>query len=101
MKNLEQLDLREKDGRALLSVKVVPGASRDKIVGALGDALKVTTSAAPEKGKANAAIAQVLADALNVDRRSIQLVSGPTNSHKEFLFTTLTVDQLRRRLESL
>ena len=101
MKNLKLVDLREKDGCALLSVKVVPGASRDKIVGVLGDALKVTTSAAPEKGKANTAIAQVLADALNVDRRSVQLVSGPTNPHKEFLFITLTVNQLRQRLESL
>ena len=38
-----------------LSLKVVPGSSRDEGVGALADALKVKVKAPPEKGRANEA----------------------------------------------
>ena len=51
---------------ATLSVKVVPGASRDRVAGMLGDALKVQVSAPPEAGKANKAVLRVLAEFLNV-----------------------------------
>ncbi|KKK79180.1 hypothetical protein LCGC14_2836110, partial [marine sediment metagenome] len=41
----------------MIAVKAVPGASRDRVVGVLGDCLKVATSQPAEKGKANKAIA--------------------------------------------
>lgn len=74
----------------LLNVKVVPGASRSKIAGWLGDALKIQTSAAPERGKANAAVIELLADYLKVKESQIQLVSGQTNPRKQFRITGLT-----------
>jgi len=40
-----------------LSLKVVPGSSRDEIVGWLGDSLKVKVMSPPEKGHANEAVA--------------------------------------------
>lgn len=36
-----------------LSLKLVPGSSRDEVVGWLGDSLKVKVKAPPEKGRAN------------------------------------------------
>src|SRR5947207_8641105 len=51
---------------ATLHVKVVPGASRDRIAGKLGDALKVQVSAAAERGKANAAVIAVIAATLGL-----------------------------------
>ena len=59
-----------------LSLKVVPGSSRDEVVGWLGDSLKVKVKAPPEKGRANEAVFALLADRLGIDPSSIAVVSG-------------------------
>ena len=100
MNGLDQLSLRDVPGGAILPVKVVPGSSRDKIAGVLGDSLKVTTSAPPEKGKANLAVAALLAAALGVDKRSVELISSPSNPRKEFRISGLSSAQIRQRLSS-
>lgn len=98
MKSFEQLALRDVPGGVIVPVKVVPGSSRDRVVGVLGDALKIATSAAAEKGKANAAVAGLLADALNVDARAVELVSGAAAPRKEFRVTGLTGRDVADRL---
>ncbi len=82
----------------LLKVRAAPGASRDKIAGLHGDALKVTVSAPPEKGKANDAIVVVLAKALGVAKTTVTLASGPTSRDKWFRFEGLTEAGLLERL---
>ena len=98
MKDVEKIDIQPAPEGAVIAVKAVPGASRDKIVGVLGDALKVAVSAAPEKGKANSAIAAALAKALNVPARAVSLVQGLTNPRKHFLVAGLNVPAVRDRL---
>lgn len=101
MQNVERVRITQRPGGASLAVKASPGSARERVVGVLGDALKVAVSAAPEKGKANAAIAAVLAAALGVPPRDVQLLSGPTNPRKEFLVAGLNAEQLRARLAAL
>ena len=81
------------------SVKIVPGASRTTIAGLLGDAVKITVAAAPEKGKANKALIKFLAASLNIPARSIHIVSGDHQVHKEILITGIGADQLRQLLD--
>ena len=76
---------RKVTGGIEVRVKVVPGASRDEVVGILGERLKVRTAMAPEAGKANKAVAKLLAGWLNVGTREVEQVSGPTNPEKTFL----------------
>ncbi|MFM1882461.1 MAG: hypothetical protein RJA05_870 [Planctomycetota bacterium] len=71
-------------GELKIRVKAVPGSSRDRIAGPLGDRLKVCVAAPPEGGRANEAIASVLARALGVAQRSVVLRSGATTPLKEF-----------------
>ena len=101
MQHAEKLTIRAAPGGAVLAVKVVPGASRDRLVGVLGNCLKITTSAPAEKGKANAAVAALLAGALGVDRRAVELVGGPTSPRKEFHVAGLSAEQVRQTLGNL
>jgi uncharacterized protein len=85
----------------VLSVKVVPGASRDRVAGRHGDGIKIQTSAPPEAGKANAAVARILAQFLNLKPAQVQLISAPANPRKQFRISGLTPAQLAEKLVTL
>lgn len=76
------LDLKADGNAVLLSVKVVPGASRTCYQGVLGDRAKIAVAAPPEKGKANKAVVALLAKLLNAPVRNISVVSGITSMRK-------------------
>lgn len=82
-KPLVMIRVTEQDGGVRFAVKVVPGASRDRVVGALGEALKVAVSKPPEAGAANAAVVALLADLLGVPRASVRIVRGHANARKD------------------
>ncbi|QDT16423.1 DUF167 domain-containing protein [Alienimonas californiensis] len=83
---------------ATLTVKVVPGASRSAVVGWLGEALKVRVAAPPERGKANAAVLALLAEALGVPQQAVTLAAGPTSPRKTIRVEGLSNTEVRRRL---
>ena len=84
-------ELRERlarDGKISLTVKAIPKASRDEVVGLLEDgSLKVKVCAAPDKGKANAAICALLAAEFGVAPRNVRILRGET-SHTKHLTVT-------------
>jgi uncharacterized protein (TIGR00251 family) len=67
---------------ARLRLRVTPGARRPRIFGRHGDAWKVHVAAAPERGRANAAVLDVLAATLGVPRHQLEVVSGATTRDK-------------------
>ena len=81
-----------------MALKVVPGASRDRIVGVLGDALKIAVSKPPTDGAANKAVIQLLAAHLGLPATSITITRGHANPRKEVLIAGLTLEQLAARL---
>jgi uncharacterized protein (TIGR00251 family) len=78
-----------------ISLKVVPGSSRDEVVGWLGDSLKVKVKAPPEKGRANEAVVALLADRLGVDASSIAVVSGHGSPAKVVVVDGMDDDKIR------
>jgi uncharacterized protein (TIGR00251 family) len=82
-------------GGVEFAIKVVPGASRDRIAGLLGDALKVAVSAPPEKGKANKAVIALLARTFGIARANVRIISGETQPHKTVRLTGVSVDAVR------
>jgi uncharacterized protein (TIGR00251 family) len=73
-----------------LAVKVTPRASGDGVVGWCSEAhdeLSVRVTAAPEGGKANAAVIKVLARSLGIPKSGIEVVRGHTSRHKLLAIT--------------
>ena len=97
----DAVHLQETPQGTRLKLRVVPGASRDRVVGVLGDALKICVSAAPEKGKANKRIVAMLAAWLGVAGRDVQVVSGETARDKRVLVVGLSTTELRNRLTTV
>jgi uncharacterized protein (TIGR00251 family) len=101
VRGVENLDIRDTPAGAELPVKVVPGASRDAVAGVLGDALKVTTTAPAEKGRANEAVAKLLARRLGLDPRSVRIVRGRSGARKSFRFNNTDKRTLHATLNRL
>lgn len=74
--------LREIPGGVELSVLVQPRASRSRIVGPHGDAVKIQLAAPPVEGQANAELIELLAKALGVPRRQVELLAGDASRRK-------------------
>jgi uncharacterized protein (TIGR00251 family) len=71
-------------GHLTLTIKVLPKSSRNELVGVLEDGtLKVKITAAPEKGKANAAVCDFLASFFGVPKRNVEIVRGETSHTKQ------------------
>jgi uncharacterized protein len=85
-------------GGILIQVKAVPGASRTRIVGWLGDHLKIAVAAPPEAGKANKAICQVLAEVLGRRHQDVQVITGAANPRKRIFVAGVSVEQTRQKL---
>lgn len=85
-------------GGVRIAIKAVPGASRDGLAGPLGQRLKVRVAAAPEGGKANAAICELLAGVLGVPSRRVSVASGHTRAAKTIEVTGITETQARAAL---
>lgn len=86
------------DDGARIALLVVPGASRDTIVGLHGDALRVRVSAPPEKGRANDAVVALLAAALGTRRGAVEIDAGHGSRRKSAVVRGMTPDEVRRRL---
>ena len=89
------------DGALLLRVKAHPAGrtSRVREVDWWRGALGVEVQAPPEGGRANEALVEVIARALGITRRGVELVHGARSSDKVFRLTGVTLDAARSRLE--
>lgn len=85
----------------LLHVRVQPRASRNEVVGWQGTALRVRVTAAPTDGRANRAVAELLAAACRVAPSAVELVRGAATRDKLFRVGDLSLDALRARLAEL
>lgn len=84
---------------ARLTLKVVPRAARDEIIGWLDGALKIRVTAPPADGRANAAVEALLAETLGVKRAAVKIVAGHASSRKRAEIAGLEASEVARLLE--
>jgi uncharacterized protein YggU (UPF0235/DUF167 family) len=82
-----------------LRLRVAPGATRTELAGRYGDAWKVRVGAAPERGRANEAVLQLLATELGLPRASLSVVSGHSARDKVVELHGIDAAEAERRLE--
>ena len=86
---------QENDGVSL-TVYVQPKASRNRICGVHGKALKVSITAPPVDGKANAEVVKFFAKLFSLPKASVIIKSGQQGRNKRLLLTGITHDEVER-----
>ena len=82
----------------LLHVHAQPGARRDGLLGERAGALRVAVHAPPDKGRANAAILETLAEALGLRPSQVVLTAGATSRRKRVLLVGRGVAEAAERI---
>ncbi|MBI4883926.1 MAG: DUF167 domain-containing protein [Actinobacteria bacterium] len=92
--------VRQHPDGTVVSVRVAPGASAAALSGYHGEAVKIRVCSPPIDGRANAEVVSVLAGALSLRERDIEILSGHSARSKRLL-VALPVAEVARRLEAL
>ena len=84
--------------RTLINIHVQPGARKTEVVGLYGEAIKIKVAATPERGIANEALIDFIAERLGVYKHAIKLVSGRTGRSKTIAIEGMSADDARQKL---
>jgi uncharacterized protein (TIGR00251 family) len=95
---IENLKIAQSPNGINFQIKVVPASSKTCFEGIYDDMLKVKLSAAPEKGKANKALVDFLAEKLGIKKKFIKVVSGQTSKTKKIAVEQITPQELLEKL---
>ena len=82
----------------LLAVKLQPRASKNEIIGALGEELRIKVTAPPVDAAANEALVRLLAETLDCPRGKVELIRGHTSRHKIIKLHGLTPEVVMAKL---
>lgn len=83
-------------GGSRLRLRVSAGASRSRILGVHGGALKLCVKAPPERGKANREVCTLVAEAFGLASSDVGIVSGETSPNK-VMRLPISPDEAARR----
>lgn len=92
------IPVHQTSGGVTFAVKVQPRAKRNAVAGEVGEALKISLTAPPVNGKANAACIEFFANLLKVPRSSVTIAAGQSSRNKIIRVAGLTGQQLRDRM---
>jgi len=85
---------------ARVELTVSPGAARSELVGRHGAGWRVRIAVPPERGRANRALEQLLAEALGVGRDRVAVVTGRATRRKVVEIEELDAGEIDRRLDA-
>lgn len=92
------LEVQERNGAVVFSVRVQPRASKDEIAGEIGGALKVRLQAPAVEGRANEALIELLAQLLKTPKSAVRILSGDRSRTKRIEIGGVTGRQIQALL---
>lgn len=95
MASPDELRIEEGESGVRFSVRVAPRASRAAITGVHGGALKVSLTAPPVEGAANAALIDLLSSELGVAKRAVRIAHGDHSRLKALVVSGISAAQVR------
>jgi uncharacterized protein len=81
------------------AIKVHPRAKKTAITGEVGDALKLSLTAPPVDGKANAACIDFFAKLLNLPRSSVTIAAGEASRNKVIRVAGMSAEEIEKCLK--
>ena len=79
---MKQLEVKIYGSSVRFPVRLQPKSSKNEIGAVQNGALKVRVTAPPVEGAANEALVKLLAESLDVPRRTVTIVSGAASRNK-------------------
>ena len=90
--------LSETNKGVVIRLHVQPGAKHNRLQGLHGDAIKLQVQAPPISGRANKAVIELLASALQLRHARIELIGGASSRRKRFLLIGLEPQAVHAQL---
>lgn len=95
------IQLSTHENGVILPVRAHAGARRNELRAGDDGLLRVSVTQAPDKGKANKAIIELLSRELGLKRSQMELLAGQTAAQKRFLIRGISPQDLAGRLAAL
>ena len=86
------------DNSLALDVYVQPRASKNRVAGMHGSALKICVTAPPVENKANEAVIDFIAELLGVPKSTVSIKSGKQGRSKRLLVSNLALKKAQEAL---
>lgn len=99
--DVDRIEISDVAGGVEFPLKVVPNASRTRVAGVLGGALKIAVSAPPEGGRANAQVIKLLAELFGRRRAEVEIRGGAARPAKRIFVAGLRAADIRRMVAAL
>ncbi|NDJ52194.1 MAG: YggU family protein [Chloroflexi bacterium] len=102
MRNYDDFNITDARQGAALTVKIVPKANKNEIVGIQTDgALKIRLMAPPVEGQANEELIKFLAAFFEVKPEDIEIVAGVDSRKKLVSIMNVQASEIEKRLKDL
>jgi len=88
------LDIEDRAGGVVFSVRMQPRASKNEVAGELGGALKIRLQAPAVENRANEALVEFLAHLLKTPKAAVRILSGDRSRTKRIEVRGVTKQQV-------
>lgn len=85
----------------IIKVKIIPGSSKNKIVGMYNNALKIAVTAPPVEGKANKKCISYLSKHFDIAKSKIEILSGKNSRNKLIKIYNINQNYFLEKLEKV